>query len=235
MHERYEPSSDHEVTTVLFDLDETICEYRRPTAEVLDLAFSEAGVDPFFSATDWHTAMPRVTGVTDHDEFRRACFELVAEDAGHDVELARAVAAAYGAERDHTDVRFVPGAEEALASLAESHRLGLVTNGAREVQEQKLAALGLVDTFEHAVYAGSDTAPKPETEPFERALAGLGVTPAETVHVGNSLAADVAGARAAGVGSVWLPPEPGADPGTHAPDHTLDTLADVGSIAGLAR
>lgn len=53
-------------------------------------------------------------------------------------------------------------------------------------------------------YAEPGRAVKPDPEPFDRALSALGVTPTETVHVGDSLRSDVAGARAAGVTPVWF-------------------------------
>ena len=45
---------------------------------------------------------------------------------------------------------------------------------------------------------------KPRPEIFEEALSGLGVTPAETLHVGDNLQADVEGAASLGIRTVWL-------------------------------
>jgi FMN phosphatase YigB (HAD superfamily) len=45
---------------------------------------------------------------------------------------------------------------------------------------------------------------KPRPEIFAAALDALGVLPAEAIHVGDSLEADVAGAAAAGLRTVWI-------------------------------
>jgi len=45
---------------------------------------------------------------------------------------------------------------------------------------------------------------KPRREIFEAVLARLGVAPGEAIHVGDSLEADVAGAAALGLRTVWL-------------------------------
>jgi putative hydrolase of the HAD superfamily len=92
-----------------------------------------------------------------------------------------------------------------LDSFADDYRLGIVTNGSPEAQRPKLARSTVDDYVETVVFAGYDTDPKPETEPFDRALATLDSTAERAVHVGNSLASDVAGANAAGLTSVWIP------------------------------
>jgi putative hydrolase of the HAD superfamily len=222
-------------STVLFDLDDTICAYNRGVEEVLSVSFERAGVEPFFDAADWAAVVPEVSEADSQRHFRELTFGMLAERRGRDPEHARAVAAAYGAERDHSDVRFLPGASEALDRLSGSHRLGLVTNGAPEMQEPKLDALGLRETFEEVVYAGSETLAKPHPSPFERILSRLGESAGGSVHVGNSLGSDVAGAKAAGLGAVWVPQEGdfGDEGGDHEPDYHLDTLHDIHSVPGL--
>lgn len=220
-------------STVLFDLDDTICAYNRGVDEVLSVSFERAGVDPFFDASDWAAVIPEVSGADSQRHFRRLTFGMLAERRGRDREHAHAVADAYGTERDHSDVRFLPGAREALDRLSGSRRLGLVTNGAPEMQEPKLAALGIGDCFEAVVYAGSETLAKPHPSPFERILERLGERPERSVHVGNSLGSDVAGAKNAGVGAVWVPQEGDETVGEHEPDHHLDSLQDLHSVPGL--
>jgi putative hydrolase of the HAD superfamily len=45
---------------------------------------------------------------------------------------------------------------------------------------------------------------KPRPEPFAAALGALGVPASEAIHVGDNLEADVAGAAAAGLRTVWI-------------------------------
>lgn len=187
------------VDAVVFDIDGTICEYRRGTRELLSLAFERAGVEQFFPAEEYMSRFEEfIDGSGDMQELRERIFAAIASDHGKDPELGRDVARAYAAERDHSNVRFRDGAERTLGALAGEYRLAAVTNGAPSMQSTKLDALG-IDCFETVVYAGYDTAAKPDPEPFHVALDALGTSPERAVYVGNSIEPDVTGAHAAGM------------------------------------
>ncbi len=216
------------IETVVFDLDDTLCEYRQSGREILDRAFEQVGVDPFFTVDDYlavfddHAARGEPV-----DTIRTRCFAALAGEEGYDPSLGRRIAEIYRERRDHRDVRFRPGAADALDRLSADHRIGLVTNGGPEMQTQKLDSLGIADRFDTFVFAGYDTEPKPAPEPFHHALDALDEDPARAVHVGNSLASDVAGAHAAGLTSVWVRnghPRPDDAP---QPDYSLDTLREL--------
>jgi putative hydrolase of the HAD superfamily len=214
------------VDTVLFDLDDTLVTYKRTTEEVLDEAFSAVGVDPFFAPEAYFARYEEFLPTTDSIEaLREAAFSAIAADRGRDPGVGRDVARAFNARRDHGDVRLLPGAREVLEAFADEYRLGVVTNGPPEVQRPKLAGADLNGTFGTVVFAGYDTEPKPAAEPFHRALSALGGDAERAVHVGNSLASDVAGAHAAGLRSVWIPAyEESVDVEPH---HRIETLAEL--------
>ena len=82
--------------------------------------------------------------------------------------------------------------------------------------------------------------PKPRPEPFLRALDALAVAAADAVFVGDSLEADVRGAKALGMTTVWklngrheVPPEPEADYTVHDlwELFTLDLLPEAPDAA----
>lgn len=215
-----------QVEAVLFDVDGTICEYRRSGAELLSIAFETVGVEPFFAVEDYYERFGDAARHHDTvDDIRSHCFAELADAAGRDPEVGRRIAAVYADERDHADVEFLPGADEALAALDRIHSLGVVTNGGPSMQSTKLASLDVLDRFETVVYAGHDVPAKPRAEPFDEALESLGVAADRAVHVGNSLAADVQGAHAAGLRSAWL--ENGDSPPRPEPDYVLDSMAEL--------
>lgn len=194
------------VDAVLFDLDDTLVTYNRTTTAVLEEAFAAVGVDPFFAPEDYFARYESHLPTADSIEsIRETAFAAIASDRGRDPALGREVARAFNDRRDHADVSLLPGARETLDAFAGEYRLGIVTNGPPDVQRPKLAGTALDDVFETVVFAGFDTEPKPAVEPFQRALSGLDARADRTVHVGNSLASDVAGAHAAGLTSVWIP------------------------------
>ena len=222
------PDPGAHVDAVLFDIDDTLCRYRRPGSELLALAFDRVGVEPFFRVEDYYARYPEfVTTSDDVVSLREACFAALATERDRDPGIGRRVARAFAAERDHRDVRPLPGALEAVERLAGDHRLGVVTNGSPSMQREKLEGLGLDGAFESVVFAGYDTPPKPDPEPFRRALRALSVAPDRAVHVGNSLESDVAGGRAAGLRTAWLPGSGSGTPATPEPTYTLASLADL--------
>jgi putative hydrolase of the HAD superfamily len=223
------PDPDEPVDAVLFDVDGTLCRYRRPGGELLSIAFDRVGVEPFFDVEAYHERYPEFLATTDDTAtLREECFAALAAERGRDPADGRRVAAAFEAERDHRDVRPLPGATEAVERLAADHRLGVVTNGGPSMQRRKLEGLGIDDAFETLVFAGYGTAPKPDPAPFERALDTLAIDPDRAVHVGNSIGSDVVGARAAGIRAAWLADGTdslsGPDP---KPSYTLTSMADL--------
>lgn len=227
------------VDAVLFDLDDTLLEYRRSPAELLAESFATAGVDPLFAVDDYYDRYDDFAEAHDDpDALRRDCFATLAAEAGGDRETGRRVADAYATMRDHRDVQFRPGAREALDTLDGRYRLGIVTNGSPSMQRHKYDALGLNGQFEAVVHAGTEAPPKPDPEPFRVALSGLDATADRAIHVGNSHGSDVLGAHNAGVGSVWIPATDydrrTAEGRDVEPDHALDSLAALpGLVAEL--
>ena len=131
--------------------------------------------------------------------------------------------------------RLLPGARELIAQLSMEFSVSLLTNGAPDLQREKIAATGLEQFFKAVAVSGEHGIGKPKPEIFHRLLGELGATPAEAIMVGNSLERDIAGARNAGIRSIWIR-VPGSE--EHAevlPDHTITSLDEIPAIlASLA-
>jgi len=121
------------------------------------------------------------------------------------------------------------------------HRLAAVTNrgfsGPRFHQE--VCELGLTDFFEVTVISCDIGFMKPHPRIFEYALEHLGIEPKEAVMVGDSLRADVEGAKTLGIKAVWRRPPAGEpveattdipEPGPLAPDYTIDNIGDLKAL-----
>jgi HAD superfamily hydrolase (TIGR01549 family) len=82
--------------------------------------------------------------------------------------------------------------------------LALITNGASDTQRDKLRVLDLEHWFDVIVISGEVGIAKPDASVFDLALNKLPVERENVWHVGDSLTADVAGAKAAGLTAVWI-------------------------------
>jgi len=118
---------------------------------------------------------------------------------------------------------WVEGVGEALATLAETYRLGIIsdtiiTPGRGLVR--LLTESGLIAHFTAAGLIFSDEAghSKPSPKVFELACRGLGVEHHELVHVGDREVNDIEGPKALGMGAVLY---------TGAKDRGEETIADA--------
>jgi FMN phosphatase YigB (HAD superfamily) len=100
----------------------------------------------------------------------------------------------------------IPGVPEALRAMAEAGlQLAVVSNSDGSV-ESSLVGCGLRDHFSAVMDSHLVGHEKPDPRIFETALSVCGADPARTLHVGDLYAADVVGARAAGLHPVLLDP-----------------------------
>ena len=213
---------------VLFDLDGTLCRHEQAIGPVFHGAFEDIGVEPVGEPADLWGAMREITEFDGETAQLADGSARVADDRGRTLD-ARAWAEAFVARLDWRDVSFLPGAERALAAARENGPVGLLTNGPEPRQSAKLAALGLDGAFDPVVYAGELDRRKPHREPFDRAVAALGLSPERALYVGNSLEHDVDGALDAGLPVAWLDAD-GDGPGDRRPTHTLRSVDELATV-----
>lgn len=219
---------------ICFDLDYTLCVPTQDADTLLEQTFRRAGLEPFCSVTDIREAVPSLPTAETDREFYRSLFAHVAEAAGVDPACSARLTDSYLELRDPSAVAFRPGAETALEHARERGQVGLITNGGRETQMKKLETLEIADAFDVRVFVDPSAGilPKPNAAPFAYALSELGASPEATIHVGDSIHADVAGANAFGLDSALVDDrgrDRYADP-EHEPTYELASLAGLTSI-----
>lgn len=136
--------------------------------------------------------------------FRRRAWNKALVALGvHDSGLAESLDLTFERERGETNP-YCPGADEALAVLAERYRLGMVTNGIPDVQRKKIEETGLADRFDALVISGELGEGKPNRGIYEHTLKLMGSTADETIMVGDNYRRDVLGPQAMGIRGVWI-------------------------------
>ncbi|HEX2234112.1 MAG TPA: HAD-IA family hydrolase [Thermoleophilaceae bacterium] len=119
-----------------------------------------------------------------------------------------------------------PDAEPALRELrADGIKLVIASNWDCSLPDW-LEPLGLLDLVDAVVTSADVGAAKPDPALFRHALEQAGSPAAETVHVGDSLDNDVAGARAAGIRPLLLVRDGEPPPGVES----LHSLAELPSL-----
>jgi putative hydrolase of the HAD superfamily len=216
---------------VLFDLDDTLCDYA--AARLLRLRIAFAGPD---------AARPRV----DPDVLERmiaASLAIQPHGADHFADLfaahgiadpaAAAEAARWYRENRFHGLRMFPDAAATIAAVRRwggnrPTAIGIVTNGPADVQREKIRLLGVEALADFALVSGEFGAWKPDRAIFAEALRLAGVGAADALMVGDSLAHDVAGARDAGIRSVWVN-RAGRERavGDPEPDHEIRDVAEL--------
>jgi putative hydrolase of the HAD superfamily len=134
--------------------------------------------------------------------------------------------------RRHTpSIGLFTGYAELLKELRSSYRLGIVTDGAPEVQRAKCAALGLEDAVDSIIYTwenGRDKE-KPNPFPFCQILRQLQVEASEALFIGDNLEKDIRGARGVGMrcARVQSPPILLGAPDSDDADFIIDSLTQL--------
>ena len=162
--------------------------------------------------------------------YRREVFDAALRDQQLDgTELAETLATTFEEQRRRLQ-RLMPDCRETLTRLAADYRIGLLTNGAPDLQREKIAASGLASFFNAIAISGEHNIGKPKPEIFQILLTELDVQADEAVMIGNSLERDIAGARNAGIRNVWIKVPGSEEPADAEPDHTITGLAELPAL-----
>lgn len=129
-----------------------------------------------------------------------------------------------------------PDTRETLSRLrATGLPLGIITNSPWDTPARLLRGdvehWGLAGLFDAFICSGEVPWRKPNASFMHAAAEALGIAAQGCLVVGDSLAADIAGARAAGMPSVWINPTGApAPPDGPQPDRVAASLSRVGEI-----
>jgi putative hydrolase of the HAD superfamily len=147
--------------------------------------------------------------------------------AGHD-ELAGSIADRYAAFREET-MALHPGAIEVLDYYRDRGlKLGLVTNGATDVQRMKIDRFDLGGRFEHIQIEEEAGFGKPDGRAYVTTLAALGVAPEDAQMTGDDLVWDVLAPQRLGMRAIWFNPyHLSASTSDVRPDHIISRLREL--------
>ena len=224
---------------LLFDVDDTLFDRRRAQEIILDGI--AAGMGRAFAGLDRQTlleAFLESDGISSRmldanpslPDARGERWRAFLRILGRDEKLSAEVNARYMRLYPRTVVP-VRGARRVVLRLSKNHRLGVVSNGFKDIQYRKLKSLGIFESFVCVVLSDEMGVRKPAARIFFEALDRMGASPGECLYVGDSYEYDILGAAGAGIKGCWLNPGgSGIPPGSPRPYLTIRKLTDLLSV-----
>ena len=192
------------ITAISFDGDGTLWDFDKVMRHALECALTElrshAGKSAGSLTIDTMISLRnQVAGelkgkITNLEQVRLAAFQRTLQHIGiFDDALARHLNAVYLKHR-FEDIDLFPDVLPTLDALQGRYTLGLLSNGNSYPER-----CGLGGRLQFVVFSQDHGIEKPDPRLFEIAMERAGLTKHELLHVGDSLASDVGGARRAGV------------------------------------
>lgn len=208
---------------LFLDMDETLCDTFKAN-QVAKQKMGEAVAANFNLVDGQGFADAYITGIyREWTEAQRARYMPIIEqqsESAFRVQLIRDLLAERGvnhvseedavALQDEFDADrieafdFYPGITGFLAEARQSLTLVVITNGPIFSQVPKVERINLAEHVDHIIIGGEELEQKPAVSIFEKALRLAGCEANEAIHVGDSLASDIAGAHNSGITSVWV-------------------------------
>jgi HAD superfamily hydrolase (TIGR01549 family) len=210
---------------VLFDLDDTLCDYSGARYVRLCGAFGRAFEAVGISPGILDQIVTESIAIHPHGSDHFAM--LLTQHGVLDPELHRDARRWYHHHR-FLGLQLFPDAIEIVRTIRAmtgvSH-VGLITNGPADVQFDKLALLDLNREVDFSVISGVFGTEKPHPEIFAEAMRLGSAIPGRTIYIGDSPQFDVEGARASGIVPVWINRTPHPWPlATPKPKYEIDDL-----------
>jgi len=131
--------------------------------------------------------------------------DLLAERAVENIsdETAQALQKKFDSDRLKA-FDFYPGIVAFLAEARKLFTLVVITNGPEFSQVPKVDRVNLSEHVDHIIIGGQEPEEKPAASIFNKALKLANCQAHEVIHIGDSLASDIAGAHNSGITSVWI-------------------------------
>lgn len=219
------------IKTVLFDLDDTILDFKMSERVALSKTLKKFGVEPTeeiiakYSAYNISQWKRLELGEISREEVKVNRYQLLFDDIGVDISPKRATAD-YEENLAHGHY-FVDGAKEMLESICNDYDLYLVSNGAKKVQEGRMATADINHCFKGIFISEVVGCEKPSENFFNKVFETIGnVNKDKTVIIGDSLTSDIKGGKNAKIKTVWFN-QNGLDCGDITPDYQISSLDEI--------
>ncbi|MCU0325198.1 MAG: YjjG family noncanonical pyrimidine nucleotidase [Spirosomaceae bacterium] len=206
-------------THLFFDLDHTLWDFERNSAESLAELYENhklksLGINDlsdfqskFSEINQFHWNLLDKNLIT-HDELRRRRFADTLNALGVEADED------FGLKLNEDFLKLLPhkphlieGAIEILDYLAPKYELHIISNGWLDIQFNKMNSSKITHYFGEVITNERANARKPDPKIFEYAVGLTNASLSNSLMIGDNYEADILGAKSAGMDSVYFNPE----------------------------
>ncbi|MCM3038396.1 YjjG family noncanonical pyrimidine nucleotidase [Paenibacillus motobuensis] len=226
--------------TLLFDVDDTLLDFKAAERLALRLLFEEQQMELTEEIEAHYKHMNQglwrafEEGRIDRDEVVNTRFSLLFKEYGHEVDgvLLEQQYRSY-LEQGH---QLIDGALEVITALQDGYDLHIVTNGVSKTQDHRLRDSGLHPMFTN-IFVSEDTGyQKPMKEFFDYVFARISnFDPQQALIIGDSLSSDIKGGQLADMDTCWFNPIGKENDTDIVPTYEIRTLQELYQILGIQR
>ena len=200
------------VQNILFDLDETLLDFKRSESRALSNMLRHIGVEPTEKVISRYSEINKSRwklleqGLLTRQQVKESRYEILFAELG--VEYSAAEATAYYEDQLSQKGFVFPDTIKLLETLHGRYRMYIVSNGGSNVQSGRLADSGIGKYFEDIFISEDAGAEKPSRD---------------------SLTSDIQGGINAGIRTIWFNPD-GQQAADIHPDYEVKTLMDIPAL-----
>lgn len=224
---------------IFFDLDHTLWDFDKNAEETLHELYSSYqlkdlgiySVDDFISVYTEHNHRlwrDYHNGIISKEQLRASRFKITFEHFGleeskipHQFEVDYVTICP-------TKTNLFEGTHDVLSALKDKYQLHIITNGFLESQTMKMERTNINQYFKHIFVSEVIGLYKPDVALFKHALEVVDGEAGSSLMVGDSLEADVLGAKNAGIDQVYFNPLKAAH--SYSVTHEISHLSELLTI-----
>lgn len=220
------------IKTVLFDLDDTIFDFKMSERTALSRTLKELGIEvndciisqySKYNISQWKRLE---LGEISREEVKVNRYRLLFDELG--IDASPELATAIYEDRLAVGHYFIDGAIQMIESIYKNYDLYLVSNGAKKVQDGRLASAGISRYFKDIFISEVVGHEKPSIAFFKYCFDRIpNFSKENTIIIGDSLSSDIRGGINAGIKTVWFNPHSEKNESNTVPDYEIHRLDEV--------
>lgn len=225
--------------TILFDLDDTIFDFKKSERTALSKTLIKLNVEPTeyiinqyskYNISQWKRLE---LGEISRDEVKVNRYKLLFDELGLDI--SPQLATSIYEENLAVGHFFIDGAADILEKLYKCYDLYLVSNGTKKVQDGRLASANISHYFKDIFISETVGFEKPNTEFFDYCFKRIpNFNKSEAIIIGDSLSSDIKGGIHAGIKTMWFNPHNQQNNTALHPDYEIHSLEEIIDILRLS-